>query len=726
MRYEWNDWALERNEGGLRRQGAPVEASRKVVECIRHLIVHRERIVGYDELIRSLWGHDNASNHQLSQVVLAARRLLGDDGQAQRCIRTATGQGYHWVAPVVETTDATTATAAAAMGETAGRHDVDSMSTGATTPTTAHAGHDTTAPGPATAVEAADPGTDAAGASASEPIGAPPAAASFRSLRRAGRRRRRLAFAALAACATAAAALGIIWQHQERGLRTLPALSEGHADADAAIFDALRRTLAAGRHDDVREVLSTLPPRLAESREAMLIAIDLEIQLGRFDRAREKIDAQSKTLRPSRDDLWHARLLLCESMLNSRRQAPGAEVFAPADAAVTLLLSQGGGASQRLLAEALRVRANGYNLTHRSDAALRDLAEALDIHEREGDAHRMAMVRATRARTWMRMGRMSDALDELGDVAEVFRRHDDKVNEVLARNTLAKIQIESLQWQAALASTERSLRLLRGMQDSDRRYPSLQLRAMALIGVGRLREADSLLDEAEAGARERRDGIIPAIHHLETGQPQRALEAAAREFESSRIDTRTNLLLENREGALLLWTMAVQALVDHGERPPAATVAQLALLESPTNAVARIARGRWLSLQGEDAAAERELRHSLQEAQDAHQRLRMLLAAEPLVDLALRRGDTAAARQVVDGVYDYDPDTMGEDYRFHLLRLRIALADDTTDEDDDAHRKVLQLAGERRLPRGVERLYTERRHREGGPLWSGPVAAPER
>lgn len=725
MRYEWNDWALDRNGGGLKRQGEPVEASRKVVECIRHLIVHRERIVGYDELIRSLWGHDNVSNHQLSQVVLAARRLLGDDGQAQRCIRTATGQGYHWVAPVVENTDGTTAAAAAAMDDAAARHAVDSMPVGAT-PTAAHAGHDKTAPGPAAAVEATDPdtGTHATGASAREPIGTPPAAASFRGLRRAGRRRRRLAFAALAACATAAAALGILWLHQDRVLLTLAASSEGHADADT--FDALRRTLAAGRHDDVREALSALPPRLAESREAMLIAIDLDIQRGRFDRAREKIDAQSKTLRSPRDHLWHARLLMRESVLNSRRQAPGAEVFAPADAAVTLLLSQGGGASQRLLAEALRVRANGYNLTHRSDAALRDLAEALDIHEREGDTHRMAMVRATRARTWMRMGRMTDALDELGDVAEAFQRHEDKVNEVLARNTLAKIQIESLQWQAALASTERSLRLLRGMQDSDRRYPTLQLRAMALIGVGRLREADSLLDEAEAGARERRDGIIPAIHHLETGQPQRALEAAAREFETSRIDTHTNLLLENREGALLLWMMAAQAMVDDGQTPPAATVAQLALLESPTNAVARIARGHWLSLQGEDAAAERELLHSLQEAQDAHQRLRMLLAAEPLVDLALRRGDTAAARQVVDGVYDYDPDAMGEDYRFHLLRLRIALADGTADEYDGAHRKVLQLAGERRLPRGVERLYAERRHRDGGPLWSGPVAAPER
>ena len=745
MRYQWNEWTLDREDGRLTRQGQPVEASRRVIECIGHLIVHRERVVGYEELIGRLWVHGSASNHQLSQVILAARRLLSDDGQTQHCIRTVTGQGYHWVAPTVECERAATAAFEPGMDQASA-----AVEPGTTRdPATALPAHHRTA-GRETAVAAPVASVDAAAAERPRPLGTqdgPDSTARTSSSgavesgpitdrRRngrgqeippgvlSGRLRRRAAwgFVALAACGIAVAAMGVFGP----GLVEPFGDSQTQAADDTGTFASLRRILAKGRYDEVREALSKLPNDLAESREATLIAIDLDIQRGRFDGAGNKIDTQMKALQPSRDPIWHAQLLMRESTLNSRRQSSGAEVFAPADTAVTLLLSQPNGVPQDLLGEALRIRANGYNLTNRSEAALRDLAEALDIHEREGDAHRMAIVRASRARTWMRMGRMTDALDELSQVADVFQSHEDKVNEVLARNTMAKIQIESLQWQGALASTQRSMLLLREMQDSDRRYPTMQLRALALVGVGRLREAASLLEDADASGSQRRNGIIPAIHLLETGQPQLALEAAAKDFEASRIDTRTNLLLENREGALLLWMMAAQALADRGETPPPASVAQLTMLESPTNAVARIARGRWLLLRGKDDEAERELRHSLQDAQSMSQRLRMILAAEPLVDLMLRRGDTVSARRVVDDLYGFDPDAMGGDYRFSLLRLRIALADEKPGDYENAHRKALQLAGERALPGSVESLYAERRHREGGALWSGPVSPGER
>lgn len=713
MRYQWNDWTLDRDGGQLKRQGRPVETSRKVLDCIRHLIVHRERIVAYDELIRILWGHDDASNHQLSQVVLAARRLLGDDGQAQRCIRTATGQGYHWVAPVIETAAAGQAVALDSVGGGGGGSEAASLA-GAAAQTPDPQASARRGPAPQAVAEQGAAPRPALPGTLPSPL---PRAAARPPGRRPG-----IVSTLLTLCAVAAVVLVLAGLHLDTLPRPIPKPGEGEADT----LSALRKTMASGRYDEVREALSSLPVELAESPEAVLLAIDLDIQRGRFDRARDRIDAQLSALEPPRDPAWKAQLLIRESTLASRRQAPGAEVFAPADAAVTLLLSSGGRAPQALLADALRVRANGYNLTDRPDAALRDLAQALDIHERDGDAHRIATVRASRARTWMRMGRMPDALDELSQAAEVFRRHDDKVGEVLARNTMAKIQIESLQWQDALLSSERAIRLLRDMQDSDRRHPAMQLRAMALIGVGRLREASSLLEEAEAVGGQRSNGVVPAIHLLESGRPRSALGVAADDFRDTRIDTRTNLLLENREGALLLWTMAAQALTDRGETPPSPSVAQLAMLEAPANAVSRIARGRWLSLQGEDDEAERELRHSLQEAQASNQRFRMLLAAEPLVDLALRRGDSAEAQRVVENLYGYDPDTMGGDYRFSLLRLRIALADDKPAAYEQAHRKALELAGERRLPGHLESLYAERRHRDGGPLWSGPVSTAER
>lgn len=720
MEYCWDKWTLDRDRMELRRHGQPVQASRKLILCIRHLIEHRERVVPYDELAQVLWGHADVSNHQLSQIILAARRLLGDDRQTQHAIRTATGKGYHWVAPLLET------------GSASGR---------------ASSGEDTRAPPPgdaphSTAAEAsaerpASPNPRSAGSAdrsgpwwtswtahawrsaparesegARAPAGAGPAPV--------GRRHRPLA-AAIAACGLAVVLSGSLFLngHQAPEEATQPT-SPGE---DA--FAPLRKALSMGLYDEVREGLSALPGHLADSQDAHLIAIDLSIQRGRFDRAAEKLDLHLKTAPASGDPIWHAQLLLRQSLLNSRRQTPGAEVFAPADAAVALLQTQEG-LPPSIMADALRLRANGYNLTDRFDSALRDLAAALDIHEREGDAHGASKVRATRARTWMRMGRMTDALEELGEVADEFQRQEDKVNEVLARNTMAKIQIESLRWQDAVASTERSMRLLREMQDSDRRYPTMQLRALALVGVGRMREAGALLEDTESSGSQRRNGIIPAIRFLEAGQPEAALDAAARDFHSSRIDTRSNLLLENREGAVLLWVMAAQALAERGQPLPAPSPEQLALLESPTHPVARIAYGRWLLLQADEASAERELKRSLQQAQALNQRLRMVLAAEPLVDLALRREDLTSARRITDDLYAHDPEAMGRDYRFGLMRLRVALAGDDPAAFEEAHRRAMALAGERDLPHGLESLYSERRHRAGGPMWSGPVGSGER
>lgn len=46
----------------LVHDGRQVDVTRKTLACIHHLIENRHRVVGYDELIRTLWGHDNVTN----------------------------------------------------------------------------------------------------------------------------------------------------------------------------------------------------------------------------------------------------------------------------------------------------------------------------------------------------------------------------------------------------------------------------------------------------------------------------------------------------------------------------------------------------------------------------------------------------------------------------------------------------------------------------------------
>ena len=111
----------------LSRGGRPVELPRRSFECLDYLIRHRERAVHRDELVEAVFGRPNVSDAQLGQVVLRTRRVVGDDGNAQRMIRTVAGHGYRWVAPIerVHDADAEPATPAAHGGRAPAGVDVE-------------------------------------------------------------------------------------------------------------------------------------------------------------------------------------------------------------------------------------------------------------------------------------------------------------------------------------------------------------------------------------------------------------------------------------------------------------------------------------------------------------------------------------------------------------------------------------------------------------------------
>lgn len=70
----------------------------RVFDCVSHLIEHRDRAVGRDELIVVVWNRSDIKDNMLAQLVTRTRRLLEDTGEVQRIIRTVTGYGYHWIA----------------------------------------------------------------------------------------------------------------------------------------------------------------------------------------------------------------------------------------------------------------------------------------------------------------------------------------------------------------------------------------------------------------------------------------------------------------------------------------------------------------------------------------------------------------------------------------------------------------------------------------------------
>ncbi|MDR7193407.1 winged helix-turn-helix domain-containing protein [Luteimonas terrae] len=114
--YRFSDYLLDCNARELRRDGRPVAVPARVFACLQHLLEHRERAVARDELAMAVFARDNVSDAQLSQIILRARRAVGDDGQEQRVIRTVPSYGFRWVAEVevLEAPDAASPSASVA------------------------------------------------------------------------------------------------------------------------------------------------------------------------------------------------------------------------------------------------------------------------------------------------------------------------------------------------------------------------------------------------------------------------------------------------------------------------------------------------------------------------------------------------------------------------------------------------------------------------------------
>ena len=89
---------LERQE--LRRSGAAVPIEPQVFDVLAFLVQHRERIVSKDELFETVWQGRVVSDAALNSRISAARRAIGDSGNAQTLIRTVHKRGFRFVGEV--------------------------------------------------------------------------------------------------------------------------------------------------------------------------------------------------------------------------------------------------------------------------------------------------------------------------------------------------------------------------------------------------------------------------------------------------------------------------------------------------------------------------------------------------------------------------------------------------------------------------------------------------
>jgi pimeloyl-ACP methyl ester carboxylesterase len=86
----------------LRRAGVRVPVEPQVFEVLAYLINHRDRVVSKEELMDSVWGGRFVSETAVTSRIKQARQAIGDNGQAQRLIRTVHGRGYRFVGAAKE------------------------------------------------------------------------------------------------------------------------------------------------------------------------------------------------------------------------------------------------------------------------------------------------------------------------------------------------------------------------------------------------------------------------------------------------------------------------------------------------------------------------------------------------------------------------------------------------------------------------------------------------
>ncbi|WFU40521.1 winged helix-turn-helix domain-containing tetratricopeptide repeat protein [Bradyrhizobium sp. CB82] len=104
MRFHFENHVLDCDLRELTRDGAPVPLQPQVFDLLVHLVTQRGRVVTKDDLISQVWDNRIVSDSALNSRINAARKALGDDGAAQRLIKTIPRKGFRFVGEVLEQT----------------------------------------------------------------------------------------------------------------------------------------------------------------------------------------------------------------------------------------------------------------------------------------------------------------------------------------------------------------------------------------------------------------------------------------------------------------------------------------------------------------------------------------------------------------------------------------------------------------------------------------------
>jgi len=85
----------------MRRGGELLQLETRVFDALAFLILHRDRVVSKQELLEHVWPDQFISDAAFDHCIMAVRKAVGDDGRAQRIVKTLRRRGYRFIAAVV-------------------------------------------------------------------------------------------------------------------------------------------------------------------------------------------------------------------------------------------------------------------------------------------------------------------------------------------------------------------------------------------------------------------------------------------------------------------------------------------------------------------------------------------------------------------------------------------------------------------------------------------------
>ena len=542
-------------------------------------------------------------------------------------------------------------------------------------------------------------------------------------------------FAAVLVVQTTVHRVGDVWSVQLRASPANDAALEIHADgkdlvaATAAATNALLLRLgrpagdaiAAERSslESVRQLLrlqdfvaararlDTLADTDRDSAEARLLGIELDLATGPLSSAGEAVEHLLKDESVAVDAVLQARVLLARAQY--RRKTGDIRWGDDAANAVALLEPA---AVPLELARALSHRGSFRAVNGSMDNAALDFARARQLYLAAGDDIGATDASCHLARVSMMRGRSAEALEQLNAAVAVYLRYGSITGAFAALSTMVNIELGMMRWTAALADSDRARAMLDKVVDPSKRQMYMHMRAMTLLGNGRLSEAALVLDEADAERRASDSSVATSINEAvyrtqlelmrgEYAAASTLAEAAfAAQLERSPQARNSDIIrLDARDLSLLLLVQArlLQARSNQAELLPL-SAAQTEILQQSPSVLAGIAHGLWLTETGHFVEAEDVLRQALAGADKFNRLSRVLAAHDALIQLLLRQQRVEEAQALLTQLMVRDPHVLEQDFDAAVIALRVAHAGSDVNMWKSALKDAKALAGERAIP----------------------------